>query len=184
MRALAATLGVAALLATGGSAAKPAATPAPAPAQSHCGAGERVVWSCRFGARLGSVCLGKTGLHYRFGPAGRAAIDVASAPDWSNIHLGANRSQVGLNQHSIRFTRGLVHYAVHAGETGSRNENPGRRFSGITVLEGANGETSLTELACRTGAGFHAGALDALEAAAPRRWQGDETPGGPFDMVY
>lgn len=182
MRSLAAAFSVAALLATGGSAARPVA--APAPAQSHCGAGERVVWSCRFGARLGSVCLGKTSLHYRFGPAGHAAIDLASAPDWSNIHRGANRSQGGLNQTSLRFTRGAVHYVVHAGETGSLNENPRRRISGITVLEGAHGEKQLAELACRSAAGFSAGALDALQAAAPRGWQGDETPGGAFDMVY
>ncbi|WP_298195332.1 hypothetical protein [Novosphingobium sp.] len=184
MRAFAAALSVAALLATGGSAAKPAAASTLASVQSHCGAGERVVWSCRFGARLGSVCLGKSSLHYRFGPAGRAAIDVASTPDWRNIHTGNNRSHGGLNQDSIRFTRGMVHYVVHAGETGSLNENPGRRFSGITVLEGAEGEKQLAELACRTGAGFTAGALGALHAAAPRRWQGEETSGSPFDMVY
>lgn len=184
MRAFAATLGVAALLATSGSAARPAAPHVSLAGQSLCSAGERVVYACRFGARLGSVCLGKSSLHYRFGPAGRAAIDIASAPDWSNIHTGSNRSQGGLNQTSLRFTRGTVHYVVHAGETGALNENPGRRISGITVFEGANGEMQLADLACRSGAGFHAGALNALQAAAPRQWRGDETPGGPFDMVY
>ena len=190
MRALAATFGVAALLATGGSAAKsvrppaPIAAAAPASAPSLCRGGERVVYACRFGARVGSVCLGKTSLHYRYGLAGGAMIDIASAPDWSNIHKGSNRSQGGLNQTSLRFTRGTMHYVVHAGETGSLNENPGRRISGITVLEGASGETQLAALACSTGAGFRPGALDAVQATAPRRWRSKETSGGPFDMVF
>ena len=181
MRALAAALSVAALLCTAGSAARPARSALP---PSLCSGAERVVYNCRFGAKLGSVCLGKHSLHYRFGPAGRAEIDVASTSDWSNIHLGSNRSQGGDNQDSIRFTNGLTHYVVHQDETGSLNETPGRRFSGIEVLRGVQGEQSLASLSCKARARFGLPAFDAVAAAAPNGWDSEETPGGPFDMVY
>lgn len=185
MRALAAALGVAALLATAGSAARPAQSGRAAPpAGSHCAAAERVVYSCAFGRKLGSVCLGGGALHYRFGPPGHPAIDVASDAKWSNVHLGANRSRGGLNQDSIRFTNGQTHYVVHAGETGSLNENPGKRISGLVVLQGAAGEREVASLTCRGGTGFNRQAFDALSRAAPQDWDGAETPGGPFDMVY
>lgn len=189
MRMLAATLGVAALLATSGSAARPARPASRAPvrpaAASLCAKGERVVYSCQFGRQLGSVCLGRSSVHYRFGwPGGGRGIDLASTPDWSNVHTGRNRSQGGLNQDSIRFTRGTTHYVVHAGETGSLNENPGRQFSGIVVLEGAGGEKELASLACRAHNQFRGSTFQDLGKAAPKRWDGAETSGGPFDMVY
>lgn len=184
MRALAAALSVAALLCTAGSAAKPARS-SRAPAPSLCSGGERVVYSCRFGAKLGSVCLGRHSLHYRFGPAGHAEIDVASAPDWSNIHMGGNRSRAGLNQASIRFTNGMTHYIVHSDETGSLNENPGRQSSGIEVLLGTTGEQELASLDCKARTRFNWQAFNAIGTAAPKGWDSNaETPGGPFDMVY
>ncbi|OYU33126.1 hypothetical protein [Novosphingobium sp. PASSN1] len=186
MRAIAAALSVAALLATAGSAAKPARAgrAAHVTAASHCAGGERVVYSCQFGRRIGSVCLGGKALHYRFGPPGHPAIDVASDAAWSNIHRGGNRSQGGLNQATIRFTNGTTHYVVHAGETGSLNENPGKRISGLVVLQGASGEREVANLSCRAASGFNGQALDALDKAAPRGWDGAEAAGGPFDMVY
>jgi hypothetical protein len=188
MRAAAAAMGVAALLATAGSAAHPAraghSASAASPSPNHCAGGERVVYSCRFGRRIGSVCLGGKVLHYRFGPPGHPAIDVASNAAWSNVHRGANRSQGGLNQDSLRFTNGLTHYVIHAGETGSLNENPGKRISGLVVLQGAGGEREIASLTCRAGSGFNWQALDALGNATPQGWDGAEAPGGPFDMVY
>jgi len=187
MRRFAAALSVAALLATGGSAARPAHAsrqPDTTRPASLCDGGERVVYSCRFGAKIGSVCVGRNTLHYRFGRQGHAEIDVASAPDWSNIHQGGNRSQGGDNQDSIRFTNGLTHYVVHQDEAGSLNETPGRTFSGIEVLRGSKGEQSIASLSCKTRSRFNWQAFDAIGDAAPKDWDGAETPGGPFDMVY
>lgn len=174
---------LAALLSTGGSVAKPARHRS-APPASLCSSGERVVYTCRFGAKLGSVCLGRHSLHYRFGPQGRAELRIASNPDWSNVHTGGNRSQGGLNQDYIRFTNGLTHYVVHVDETGSLNENPGRRSSGIEVLQGASGERPLASLSCRTKASFNWSAHADLHNAAPENWDGAELPGGPFEMIY
>ncbi len=177
MRRLAATLGVAAMMATGGSAARPARQGE----ANLCTSAERVVYSCQFGTRLGSMCLGRKSIHYRFGKLGRLGLNLASTPSWSNIHTGGNRSQGGLNQDSIRFTRSTTHYVVHAGETGSLNENPGRRMSGIVVLEG---EREVANLACKARSPFHAEAFGAIGNAAPKGWNGAETPGGSFDMIY
>jgi hypothetical protein len=180
MRKLAAALGVAALLATGGSAAKPA-RPAHHAEPNLCTGGERVVYSCQFGTRLGSVCLARKSIYYRFGKPGRLGLNLASTPDWSNVHTGVNRSQGGLNQDTIRFARGATHYVVHAGETGSLNEHPGRRMSGIVVLEG---ERAVASLACKARRPFRAEAFSAIPAAAPEGWDGAEVRGGPFDMIY
>ncbi|MBB3860149.1 hypothetical protein GGQ88_001410 [Novosphingobium hassiacum] len=171
------------LLAASGSVATPA-RPRPAPPASLCSGGERVVYSCGFGAKIGSVCLGRSSLHYRFGRLGRPELAVASTPDWRNIRTGGNRSQGGLNQDYIRFTNGLTHYVVHVDETGSLNESPGIRSSGIEVLRGASGERQIASLACKTSARFNREAFDALQTAAPQDWVGTETPGSPFEMVY
>lgn len=174
---------LAALLSTGGSVAKPARHRS-APPASLCSSGERVVYTCRFGAKLGSVCLGRHSLHYRFGPQGRPELHIASTPNWSNIHTGGNRSQGGLNQDYVRFTNGMTHYVVHVDETGSLNETPGRQSSGIEVLQGASGEHTLASLACRSAASFNWDAYDDLSKAAPTNWDGAETPGGPFEVIY
>jgi hypothetical protein len=174
---------LAALLSTGGSAARPS-RPRATPPASLCESGERVVYTCRFGKKLGSVCLGRNSLHYRFGPQGKPELHVASAPDWSNIHTGGNRSQAGLNQDYIRFTNGLTHYVVHVDETGSLNETPGRHSSGIEVLQGPSGERSLASLPCKSRAPFDWSAGGDLYMAAPKDWNGAELPGGPFEMIY
>jgi hypothetical protein len=151
---------------------------------SHCRAGERIVYTCQFGKKLGSVCLGQQSLHYRFGPKGRAELDLSSTPDWSNIHLGGNRSQAGLNQNHIRFSNAGTHCVVHAGETGPLNERAGRRMSGIVVLGGAEGENQIAALDCKAGRQLSADTYRDLTNAAPDAWDSQEPDGGPFDVIY
>lgn len=183
IKAAATALGLVALV--GGASAEPASTrPVRSDAASHCRPGERVVYTCQFGKKLGSVCLGRQSLYYRFGPKGRTELDISSLPDWSNIHIGGNRSQAGLNQNHIRFTNRGTHYVVHAGVTGQLNERPGVRISGITVLGGETGETELASLSCKAGKQLSADTYRDLTNAAPDTWDGDEADGGPFDMIY
>lgn len=174
---------LAVLLATHGSVAEPA-RPGLAPPASLCAGAERVVYSCRFGAKLGSVCLGRNALRYRYGRPGKPEIEVSSTPDWSNIHTGGNRSQGGLNQDYIRITNGKTHYVVHVDETGSLNENPGRRSSGIEVLQGDAEPAAIASLSCPSRTGFSTDAWLALNRSAPEAWEGAEVPGGPFEMIY
>jgi hypothetical protein len=169
----------------GGASAKPApARTIRSDAISHCRTGERIVYTCQFGKKLGSVCLGQQSLHYRFGPKGRAELDLVSTPDWNNIHLGGNRSQGGLNQNYIRFTNGNTHYVIHAGETGPLNERPGRRLSGIVVLGGIAGETQIATLECKGGKQLSDDTFRDLTNAAPDAWDSQEPEGGPFDVIY
>lgn len=151
---------------------------------SLCRVDELIVYSCRFAKKLGSVCLGQGTLAYRFGRPSKPEIAIENAPDWSNVHTGANYSQAGLTQQHIRFTKGAIHYVVHAGETGSLNETPGRRISGIVVLGGTDGTRNLADFDCREGSGFAAGSFGRITQTAPDGWDGSETTDGPFDAVY
>lgn len=178
----AATGGV--LLLTGPLAAPGRAAPAASAPASQCRADETVLYSCRFGAALGSVCGGTGTVHYRFGPAGRPAIDLASAPDWGNVHTGRVRGQGGGYQEHVRFTRGDTHYLVFRGEDGSLASRPGRTYSGIAVLGGARGERALATLACKGGARIAPGLVDGVMAQAPAGAALEELADGPFDAWF
>ena len=168
---------------TGAGTAHPAAVTLPLSA-TQCHGGERVVYSCRFGAKIGSVCLGTNSIHYRFGPSARPELDLSSTPDWSNIHIGGNRSQGGLNQDFIRFSSHDTHYVVHSDETGSLNERPGRVTSGIVILRGDSAEDEIGRLECKSHASFNDKAFNSISGAAPEGWDGQEPEGGPFEAVY
>jgi hypothetical protein len=171
------------VLLTCASTSLPAAV-SPSAAGSHCRAGERVVYACRMGRKLVSVCLGANSIHYRFGPRGALELDIASTAGWDNIHVGGNRSQGGLNQDHIRFSNLDTHYVVHAGATGSLNERPGRRMSGIAVLQGDSAEHEIARVDCKSGAPFDSESFAAISDAAPEGWDGGEPDGGPFDVIY
>lgn len=159
------------------------AAPGPArPASTgHCRDGEAVVYSCRFGAKTGSVCLGTKSIHYRFGPPGRPEIDLASLPDWSNVHTLELYSQA-LAQKHVRISRGPISYVVYFGEAGQLSEVPGKRISGITVMRGT--DRILGELACPGGGSFAPGPFGKIRDAAPASWEAGEASGGTFDGYF
>lgn len=103
------------------------------PVISHCLRGETILYSGRFTRAVGSVCLAGDRVHYRYGPAGRPAIDVVSADDWSNVHRAWITGGGGGYQRHVRFTVGAMNYVIFEGAYGSLTAFPGRRFSGIFV---------------------------------------------------
>ncbi|MCW4461245.1 hypothetical protein OK349_05965 [Sphingomonas sp. BT-65] len=132
--------------------AAPAAVPltaSPAVPASQCRAGEKTVYSCRFGKSLGSVCAGRGSLHYRFGPPGRPQIEIASDANWGNVHRGGVVGGGGGSQEYLRFTRGDHHYLVFWGVGGQYTEIPGKQWSGIHVSRGGN---DLATLRCKSNA--------------------------------
>lgn len=132
--------------------AAPAAAPvtaAPRDAASQCRAAEKVVYTCRFGKAVGSVCAGAGKLHYRYGPHGRPAIDIASTGDWSNVRRGGIVGGGGGSQQHLRFTRGDHHYIAFWGVAGQYTQIPGKRWSGIHVSKGA---ADLATLRCNSAA--------------------------------
>ncbi len=150
---------------------------------SQCLAGESVVYSCRFGSRIGSVCAGGGGAHYRFGKPGRAEIDIASAADWSNVRIGMVTGQQGGSQHHIRFTQGDSHYIVYHGVDGQLADRPGRTYSGVTQVLGPNGEWEGNSWNCKRGAQIDPGFEDTVAAMVPEVLRPGliETRGGAFD---
>ncbi|MDP3549800.1 MAG: hypothetical protein Q8R81_05335 [Novosphingobium sp.] len=153
----------------------------PAPA-SQCHVDEAVVYSCRFGRSLGSVCGTAHALHYRFGPAGKPALDLSSEPDWSNVRVGQVRGQgSGGYQEHVRFTNGNTHYIVYRGQNGELADNPGYTYSGISVQAGHDGERTLASLSCK-GKMMAADSLaDAAGVRAPADLDIAEAEGGAFD---
>ncbi|MCJ2187045.1 hypothetical protein [Novosphingobium beihaiensis] len=176
---LAAMLG-AACLGAAGATAVPAGTVTALPPQvpSQCAASERVLYSCAFPRGTGSLCAGKTSVHYRFGPRGHPDIDLASRPDWSNVHTGFVRGQGSGHQSHVRLTTGRFHYVIFEGADGYLTEDPGRTYSGIAVLKGPQGEQELATLACP------GRAVIALDDAWLSRHAAGEKDGGPFDIWY
>jgi len=161
------------------------AVPAPAPA-SMCQAGEQVAYSCRFGKSVGSVCVGRGAVHYRFGLPGSPAMDVANAEDWHNVHLGSVRGQGDGWQEHVRFSAGQIHYTVFSGQDGSLSDHPGRTYSGIAVSQGKLGEHSLATLDCKGGAVMAEDWTGLIAAAAPEQLSGNlqEETDGPFDAWF
>jgi hypothetical protein len=129
--------------------AAPPLTAAPSAPASQCRAGEKPIYSCRFGKSLGSVCAGPGLVSYRFGPPGRPTIDIASDRDWSNVRRGGVTGGGGGSQQHLRFTRAGHHYIVFWGAAGEYTRIPGKHWSGIHVRRG---DRELATLACRDGA--------------------------------
>jgi hypothetical protein len=118
----------------------------PRRAVSHCTAGETALYSCRFGRKHGSVCVAPGRVAYRFGPLGKPEIEIASAPDWSNVRIGGVVGGGGGYQKHLRFTADGYDYVVYDGIAGRYTEAPGKRWHGIIVQQG---DSELANLACR-----------------------------------
>lgn len=157
-------------------------------ASSQCLPGETVLYSCRFGGSLGSVCAAGTSVHYRFGPPLRPDIDLASAADWGNVHVGRVVGQAGGHQSHVRFTSGHHHYIVYEGVDGEAALSPGRRYSGIHVAAGPDGGESVSDLRCRGDEMMADDLSTSVAASAPEELRtGDvlwEQRDGPFDAWF
>jgi hypothetical protein len=151
------------------------------PAASHCNAQEQVIYSCQFGRKTASLCLGTQSLHYRFGPIGKPEIDLANTPDWGNVRTNQLYSNAFAQNH-VRISKGAINYLVHFGETGSLSDVPGKRISGVVVLDGP--DKVLAELSCKRGARINSGAFQDISRSAPASWEGGEDQGGPFDAYF
>ena len=162
-----------------------AASPAPAAdsgarAGTHCGATERILYSARFThGRTGSVCVAHGAVHYRYGRLGAPEIDLASAPDWSNVHYGEVRGGGNGYQRHVRFTAAGINYVVFEGVAGDLTDIAGQRSSGIYVGRDDSGGISIGA----RGGEIVAESWDAIlrqEAPEAMREGLDEVRDGPF----
>lgn len=157
------------------------ATAARAPV-SQCRAGEEVVYSCRFGKAVGSVCAGARQVTYRFGPLGKPALALTNRADWSNVRLGhvIGQGSGGFQEH-VRFTNGQTHYVVYRGRDGALADRPGRTYSGIAVQHGESGARNLARLNCNGSAQIAGSMTEAVQQRAPQGQDLAEAADGPFD---
>jgi len=94
--------------------------------------------------------------------------------------------QQGGRQRHVRFSAGETHYIVFEGVDGALAARPGRTYSGIAVVAGANGERELASLTCRGRPAIAPGFTEVVAALLPpdRRGSIEEVTGGPFDAWY
>ncbi|MES2097506.1 MAG: hypothetical protein V4459_12175 [Pseudomonadota bacterium] len=158
-----------------------AATRAQVLQPSQCRAAETVVYSCRFGASVGSLCGSKGKLSYRFGPAGRAAIDIASDAKWSNVRTGTVIGGGGGRQNYARFNRDGYDYVVFEATAGQLTDVPGKRWSGIHVQQG---DKDVSTLECKGRATLLRGGFSDLSRFKPAGVEDTEDTDPRFDMWF
>ncbi len=167
--------------------AGPAGMAAPAkPPPSLCGISERVVFTCKIGRSLASLCAARESLHYRYGLAGSRAVDVGNLPDWSNVRIGTAIGQGGGHQDHVRISTGRIHYTLFVGLNGSLADNPGKSYAGFSVNQGTKGETPIGRYECREAAFDPLVWLERVRETAPKRYRDglEELPSSPFNAWF
>lgn len=159
-----------------------AATAHERPAATHCKPGEKTLYSCRFRSSIGSVCGAPGAVHYRYGPAGRPAIDIANDARWSNIREGGVVGGGRGHQTHLRFSNRAYHYVVFWGYAGSLTERPGTYWSGIAITRKDGFEKVLT---CPGRAMVASDPIGDLYRFAPDSLRGElEDKDSDFDAWY
>ena len=157
-------------------------------AATHCNEREAVLYSCRFGPAIGSVCAADGAIRYRYGPPGNPELELAGADDWSNVRIGMVTGQGGGHQSHVRFTSGDRHYIVYEGEDGTLADTPGRRYSGIYVGDGADAGREVANRQCRGNSVLLGNWIGMAHDHAPPALRESgvlhEEEGGPFDAWF
>jgi len=116
------------------SAAIAASPAAPAEPDTHCKAGETVVYSCPFGLQTASVCATPKMMFYRYGQLGAPRVEAVGDGAGGPPRLATVTGGGGGRQVSLRFARQGRTYVVYSAAYGALTEVPGRRESGVVVL--------------------------------------------------
>ncbi|MET3665153.1 hypothetical protein [Caulobacter sp. 1776] len=115
-----------------------------ADAGPRCGPGERPVYVCPFKQKTVSVCVTDRTATYRYGPAGKTDLTIASNGADGRAHLGTARGPGrGGEQTSLRFSNGGYEYIVYSAIGGTDTAVPGRHWSGLVVMKGADEVSSM-----------------------------------------
>lgn len=104
-------------------------------AGSHCGEGERVVYTCTAKGKVFSVCVSAALVTYRFGPIGHPEITLASDGYDGLYHYARIVGGVGGSQQSIGFIHSNYEYVVYSAEYGQETLRPGNLVSGVVVMK-------------------------------------------------
>lgn len=114
-------------------------------ARSLCIAGEQVVFSCvTVNKRLASVCVGSSGLKYRFGRASAPDITISDpGPDKQSPFLYFHYFRSGVDRTSLDFETADAEYSVF-----TNVEEPDIHEAGVIVRVKRTSRT--VELSCST----------------------------------
>jgi hypothetical protein len=115
-----------------------------------CKPPETAVFSCELGKERVAVCAGEGLLTYRYGAIGKSVPEMQISSNGSDgrVHSDVITGGGGGQQTSLRFSNGNTHYIVFSGYAGGLTEAPGRRWSGLDVLDGM---TSVRNRQCAAG---------------------------------
>jgi len=105
-------------------------------AGTHCRPGERVAYSCNFGRKAVSVCLGANTATYRYGPLGKPEMSLTSNGRDGRLHRELVTGAGGGTQVHFRFSNAGHEYIVYVGVQGALHSHPGDRWSGLVVMRG------------------------------------------------
>jgi hypothetical protein len=127
-----------------------AAAPAGTSDASFCKPPESPIFSCDLGKKRVSVCASDRLVTYRYGTVGKAVpeMQISSNGADGRVHSDFVVGGGGGQQTSLRFSNGDTHYIVFSGYAGSLTERPGKKWSGLDVL---NGSTSMNNRQCGPG---------------------------------
>lgn len=114
---------------------------------TYCKPPESPIFSCDLGKKRVSVCASDGLLTYRYGTMGKAApeMQISSNGKDGRVHSDSVVGGGGGQQTSLRFSNGNTHYIVFSGYAGGLTDSPGKRWSGLDVL---NGSTSVRNRQC------------------------------------
>ncbi|QPQ55113.1 hypothetical protein IC614_00340 [Allosphingosinicella flava] len=112
-------------------------------ARTLCGRDEKVIYSCPFNAKIGSVCAAENKIIFRYGTSRSLEAEVTSSGSdgraYGNYIVGGG----GGYQTSIRFHDGHRDYVVFSAVYGELTEIAGEQKSGVSIFEWGNLATSL-----------------------------------------
>ena len=111
-----------------------------------CKSSEKVLFACRAGVKVVSVCFGKGAYAYRYGVPGKLDIEILSNGADGKAYQSNVIGGEGGTGRNIRFVQSGYSYIVSSGEAGNLSDVPGKQWSILTVYKD---HTELTHHDCK-----------------------------------
>ena len=114
---------------------------------THCAAGERVVYNCAFGHKVGSICLAPSSVSYRYGPLGKPELEITSNGKDGHAFQDNIMGSGGSSETAVRFVNNGYSYVIYVETRGALTDHPNENNSALIVFK--NPQDDGTTLACK-----------------------------------